>query len=908
MSEENMQYSKRKTLNVAILAALSGFTATSFAQTQPAQSQQVEKIEITGSNIKRIQTESATPITVISREQIQRSGATSLNEVLQQVSVSGLGNFSETNTNLSSGGGSAAISLRGLGASYTLTLIDGRRVAPSGFGGATGVATFTDLNSIPLSAIDRIEVLRGSASAIYGADAVGGVINLILRRDFKGGEATASYGTTERSDGQELRGNVAYGYGDMARDRFNVLATFDYYKRERIASVDRPYGASADGTLLNADLGVDTRSLTGSPGTFRTGTVSSTGAFTANSPWRAMPNCPAVDKLPATPAATVDQYCLFNFLSFWDLAPPAERVGGVVKGEIQITPAMRAFARLVANKNETSFRVAPTPLPDGVITATAPGNTLGQTYQYKYRITAGGPRQNDQKIDFYSLVGGLEGQLGTYDWKMGLSTSETKNRNDGSGYVNTLKVAAASAAGIFKPYEFASNPALEKAAAEAIAASYTRIGKAKSSGIDATVSGELFALPGGPLSFAAGLEFRSESISDRCITPECYSGPGGTSVITGANSTAAGGKRTINAQYVEFRAPAFKGLDITVAARRDGYSGESDADAAGVIRTGKYDKVTPQVSVEFRPMSTLLLRGVVGEGFKAPTLFEAYQATSESFNSGTAWRDQRRFPVTNAREDSGAVQIRNFRGGTPSLLPEESKNASVGIVFEPIKDLTFTLDHYVIDLENTIGLPSVSRLLAREAAAGGSPLVIRKPASTTDIQRGIPGAIDYLLLSYANLGQSRVQGTDLDIEYKWRSSDFGRFGARTVMTYFHTYKQTPEPGVDLTEFLGSYEVPRFRAGVTMSWERGPWEAVWGWRYTGKHAQELQNTEEDKVAPEQYHDVAVTYSGFKDWKFRGGVRNVFDKQPSFANGDSQNYSYIFGDPRGRSFWLAATYKF
>lgn len=901
---------KKKQLVVAIAATFvtSGLAYAQTPATTPAPAQKVERVEVTGSNIKRTDSETATPITIITREEIVKSGASTLNEVLQNVTASGLGSFSETNTNLSSGGGAAGISLRGLGASYTLVLLDGRRVAPSGFGGSTGVATFTDLNAIPVSMIDRIEVLRGSASAVYGADAVGGVINVILRRDFKGGEVSAFAGQTQRGDGRELRFNGAYGFGDLAANKFNVIAAVDYYKRERIRSVDREYGKSGDGTLLDSNIGIDTRSLTGNPGSFRTGTVSSTGAFTANSAWRAMPNCPTIDKSPGAPASAEDQYCVFNFLKFWDLLPPSERVGGIVKANLEITSTLSAFARLMASKNETTFNVAPTPLPSGVIRANAPGNTLGVDYQYLYRITAGGPRINEQKIDFTSAVVGLQGQLGSFDWQAALSSSQNKNTNNGSGYVNTIKIAQASAAGLLKPYEFASNPALEAEAAKAISASYTRVGKAKSDGFDAKISGDLFALPAGPLSGAFGVEFRKESIFDRCLTPECTIGPGGTSVISGANSTAAGGKRTVNAQFVELRGAVVKGLDITAAARRDGYDGESSPDASGAVRTGKYSQTTPQISIEFRPAKELLLRGVIGNGFKAPTLFEAYQATSESFNNGNTWRDQRRFPVTGSREDSGATQVRNFRGGNPALLPETSKNFTAGFVIEPTADLSISFDTFAIDLSETIGLPSVSRLLAREAAAGGSPLVVRNAASATDIARGIPGSINFIQLTYANIGKTKISGSDMDIDYKFRTASYGKFGVRAIASYIKSYKQAPEPGVDIVEYAGTWEVPRFRMTGALSWEQGPWEATWAARFTGRHGQEVQSDENEKVRSEMYHDLSVGYSGFKNLKLYAGMRNVFDKQPSFANGDSQNYSYSFGDPRGRGFWLSANYKF
>jgi iron complex outermembrane recepter protein len=867
-----------------------------------------QRVEITGSNIKRTQNEGAIPITVITREDIVRSGATSLSDVLQNISSAGVGGFSEQNTNISSGGGAAGISLRGLGASYTLVLVDSRRIASAGFGGATGVSSFTDLNTIPLSAIDRVEVLRGSASAIYGADAVAGVINIILRRDLKGGEAAVFGGATSRGDGKEARANIGYGFGDLASDKFNVLATFDVYKRGKIKSTDRKYSANADGTLLSEDLGIDTRSLTGNPGSFRTGTQSGTGAFTANSPWRAMPNCPTGSLSDAAPAAADDQYCLFNFLTFWDLLPATQRIGGLVKANFEISPSLSAFARLMLGQNDTTFNVAPTPLQLGVVAANAPGNSLGQAYQYRYRITANGPRVNNFKNDFQALVVGMQGQVGSFDWEAALNSSQNKNTGKGSGYANSQLIAAAARSGALAPYEFALNPSLEAAVAPTVAASYTRVGKAKSNGVDAKISGDIASLPAGPLSMAAGLEFRKESIFDRCLSPECTLGAGGTSVIDGANSTAAGGNRTQNAIYGELRGSVLKGLDLSLALRRDSYSGESSPNADGEVFKGKASKTVPQFGLEFRPIKEVLVRAVAGQGFKAPTLFEAYQARSESFNNGAAWRDQRRFPVTGNAADSGAVQVRNFRGGQPNLKPESSENYSVGIVLEPMADLSVSFDAWQIYLKETIGLPSVSRLLAREAVNGGSPLVIRTPATATDIAAGIPGSIEFINLQYANLGSTRIKGADMDLEYKWRTAEFGRFAVRTVWSHVTSYKQAPEPGVGLVEFAGTYEIPRFRASTSAKWESGPWDVRWAWRHTGNHGQDSQNTAEDKVANENYHDMSMAYTGFKNLTLGLGIRNIFDRQPAFANGDSQNFSYVFGDPRGRGYWLSLAYKF
>jgi iron complex outermembrane recepter protein len=921
---------RRTRLSTAAWLAIGGAALASTAvtaQQQQQSQQQPQRVEITGSNIKRVNAEGASPIQVITREEIERTGATTLNDILQNVASAGLGNFSETNTNLSSGGGSAGISLRGLGLSYTLVLVDGRRVAPSGFGGATGVATFTDVNSIPVGAIDRVEVLKGSASAVYGADAVGGVINIILRRDLKSGEVALNYGQTSRSDGQTTRFSGAYGFGDLGTQKFNVLATVDVFKRERIKSVDREYGRSADGTLLNPDLGIDTRSLTGNPGSFRIGTGTTNANFVpdANTNWTAMPGCPEDNKsIPdsikaGTPAA--EQYCLFNFLTFWDLSPPSDRIGGVIKGTFEISPTLTAFANVMANRNETTFNVAPTPLSQGVVPATAPGNSLGRDYQYLYRITAAGPRINEQEVDFRSISAGLRGQFGAFDWDAAYSRSQTTNSNTGRNYSNSSRIAAETAAGNLRPYEFALDPSLEAAVAARISQDYTRKGQANSQGVDFKISGEIVnQLGAGPLAMAAGVEFRKEDIFDQCLTPECYQGPGRSSVIVGANSTQAGGKRDINSQFLEFRATPLKGLDMTLAVRRDAYDGQNIPDPANpnsILAKGKYEKAVPQLSLEFRPNSAVLFRGVIGEGFKAPTLFEAYQAQSESFNNGAAWRDQRRCPtvppaggtcLSGTLADSGAVQVRNLRGGQPALKPETSENLSLGLVLEPVKDFSVSADVWAIYLKETIGLPSVSRLLTRERLNGGDPLVVRLPAAPSDVALGIPGRIDYITLTYANLGKTRLKGGDIDAEYRFRTAEHGRIALRSLMSYLASYKQQPEAGAPLTEFIGTYELPRFRMNNSARWTNGPWDLLYTWRHTGEHLQESQATGRDFVRPENYHDISVTYTGFKNLTLTATLRNITDHQPSFSNGDSQNYSYVFGDPRGRNWQIGAKYTF
>ena len=253
---------QRRRIAVATACALGsvglgsgGFAGISFAQDI--------RVDVTGSNIKRVDTEGPAPVAIITREDIERRGATTVSELLRSLPSQGGFTFDDQFTN-GFAPGTSGVGLRNLGQNATLILVNGRRVANYGFAQNIDLA-FVDINSIPVGAIERIEVLKDGASAIYGSDAIAGVINFILRKDFKGVEAAASYGVTEDGDGDETRASVVAGFGELAKDRYNAMVVVDYYKREPIYYGDRDYSRNADMTSRG---GFDLRSPTGSPGTY----------------------------------------------------------------------------------------------------------------------------------------------------------------------------------------------------------------------------------------------------------------------------------------------------------------------------------------------------------------------------------------------------------------------------------------------------------------------------------------------------------------------------------------------------------------------------------------------------------------------------------------------------------------
>ena len=307
-----MTHSKMKVMPKALMAALI-VTPMAFAQQTPTPTpQKVEKVEVTGSNIKRIDAEGPAPVVIITKADIDRSGSQTVSDLLRGIPLANVGSFAETTQGGNSfAPGTAAVSLRGLGSTATWVLLNGRRIANYGFG-QNVTNTFVDLNSIPVSAIERVEVLKDGASAIYGSDALAGVINIILRKDFTGMEFATSFGQSSRNDGQEQRYSLSAGLGDVARDRYNVMATIDYYKRDAVNAKDRSFSRNAD---QRAAGGFDLRSPTGNPGTWLT---AGRPGFANNT---VFPTCPTDSRGLFSGTTT----CYFNFQPFIFLLPPRDR-------------------------------------------------------------------------------------------------------------------------------------------------------------------------------------------------------------------------------------------------------------------------------------------------------------------------------------------------------------------------------------------------------------------------------------------------------------------------------------------------------------------------------------------------------------------------------------------------------
>jgi iron complex outermembrane recepter protein len=440
------------------------------AATPPATSpaQKLDKIEVTGSNIKRIEGESALPVTVVKRDDIERTGVTTAAQLLDRLQAN-----SGATINLSQGVGDSArpgftgASLRGLGPNNTLILLNGRRIANYAFDGAA-----VDVNSIPLAAIDRVEILRDGASAIYGTDAIGGVINFILRNDFRGIEGSV-YGTkTDRGGGETTKYSLTGGYGDLNTQRFNVLVSLDKEKNDPLRASERSFAATA----IRPDLGVQQTSGNSIPANIRT--------LGGANPLAATGCAPSVGSYYLNRGGDrSDVQCRYDFTSVLDIYPPVDRQSAVVRATVQATNDLAVFGEYVYVKNKTTFASSETPvndflgngpflypangpyypkpfnLPDG--TLVTPSGDLS----IAWRAKDAGRRTNEAVSTATRYVFGVKGSIASWDYEAGYNKSESKVTDKYvNGWLSETRLRTAIATGVVNVFSVTGQDAAGLAA------------------------------------------------------------------------------------------------------------------------------------------------------------------------------------------------------------------------------------------------------------------------------------------------------------------------------------------------------------------------------------------------------------------------------------------------------------
>lgn len=898
--QRGRQVSAGSLLSVAALTAV--------AQQDAPPVEKLARVEVTGSNIARTDIESALPVQVLTREDIERSGSATVAELMSKVSANVLGHNDQLSID-SPTPGLSSINLRGIGSGNTLVLLNGRRVANYAFDGSA-----VDVNSIPLAAIDRVEILKDGASAIYGADAVAGVVNFILRKNFSGLELTGFGSWPTQGGGQQYQASVTAGLGDLERDKYNLFVTATWQKDAALDAIDRPF--SRTGYL--PERGV----IQLAPQTFPANIFALTFPNGPDEPPVGRlfnptfaSGCAPPYSLPSTVARTPGDACGFDNVAYGMTIPQSERSAVYGRGTLRPGPDLELFAELAYASTRLTIGRTPTPVaantnpngepiryPDGgpyYPTAFAAANGLSGDLDLLYRTLPLGRRVNQVDTSAWRAVVGADGVAAGWDYSAALSYSRNDQSDSmKSGYVSLQRMLDAMATGLVNPFG-ASGPEGNALLAGTQITGETHSARGTTLDLLATASRQTIALPGGPLAFAVGAEARREQL-DNDFTSVVAQGD-----VLGFSLAAqpVSGSRNAQALFAEVSAPFAEGVEAQFAARYDHYSDFGST-------------VNPKVALRWQPWRSLLLRTSWGTGYRAPPLYDLY--TPQQPTTILFYEDPARCPVTEALQDClGPYPA--VVGGNPDLQPETSTQFNAGVVWEPASGLSIAVDYWRISKSNLIGTLDPATIFDNMDRYGPTNIV-RGPIDPA--YPDLPGPIQTVIITQQNLGNLVTSGIDVDLAWRGPATDIGRFGFTLNGTYVTEWKLQPD-GLNYESALGRIAVvgplPRWKHYAALNWAFGAWGATLAQTYQSGY--EDANIFPRRVSPEvavprqvasySVWDLQARYSGWPDTVIVLGVKNLFDRDPPFTNQPfttQVGYDPNYADPRGRTIYARITVAF
>jgi len=877
-------------------------TATDSAGVMPS-------VEITGSAIRRVQAETALPVQTITRAEIDKAGVTTAAELLTRVAanVNGLTDGASINVGGDQRGFNGA-NLRGIGTSSTLVLLNGRRMANFA---SPGDDSGVDLNNIPAAALERVEVLLDGASALYGTDAIGGVINFITRKDFQGLELNTYFGKTREGGAGKRTASIGAGKGDIERDGFNVFAVADFQRTDALSTSQRSfipglqvaqrlghllsgYTSPANIRLTSAqrdhlqDIGF---TIGGKPITNRLINLSAPGCA-----------APANVYLPGGTGGM--DACTYDYMGDTELYPKSEKSSLLARAVLKLGGGHQAYAELAASRAKTDYvgsAARVTGYLDYRMVPQLAGTGLDQLdddipgeLELRMRLNEAGRRTSTLTSQGTRLVLGLTGTLGGWDYDTALNHSVNVVKDkDTHGYVLYDELLAGIADGRINP--FGPSGAEGRALIDSIQVNdEVRHARGTTDSFDFKFSRALMQMAGGDLALAVGGEARRER---NAFTPSALL------LSDNINNDAApeGGRATrdsrdIRAVYGELLLPFARQWEAQLSARYDHYQ-----------QVG--GEASPKIGLSYRPTQALLLRGSAGRGFRAPTLNDLHRPTV--YSSTATLPD----PVYCATvENNYADCADNWdtrRYSNAALKPERSRQFSLGAVFAAGRHVNASLDYWNIKRTQLI-------------SEIGDDIILSNLDKYGDlVHRDEDGVIDYIELRKENRGAQLAKGLDLALAVRGVDTGVGRFGARLNGTYVMASKIQNAPGDDfvsnLNRFVTDGVVQRWRHTVSVDWDHGPLSATLS--NTWSSGYEDQNTAiniddgsvvaANRVKAYSLWDMSAAYVFNQHVKLRAGVQNLFDESPPYSN---QAYFFLSGydpsytDPRGRRFYVNATLSF
>lgn len=851
----------------------------------------------TGSRIPRDDAETPLPVWVFDRETLDRSGEISVADFLRDMPINSFG--SRRPPPASTAQSVAGIDLRGLGETRTLVLIDGRRwpVAPS-------VGSVLNLNSVPLAAVERIEILAEGASAIYGSDAIGGVVNIVTRKQRDGVELRLGVGDPRRAGGETEEGSVLFGVSD---ERGSVLGGVSYANRGLVLSRDRDY--SSGGLSLFANNFMRADPLDNSYYGFRAGAL-------LNHPVNGS-RVPGPDACNGPGFSATATRCFYDFAQLTTEEAETRHESLFTRASFEINDDWTTYLDATVSRLKSFGRLAPSvsfPWP-GVDPSRNPnyafipvgspnhpavrfpdaGYNPATPVFLRHRFAGLGSRDTSSDENVYDVQLGFQGRIGGFDLTFGGHRSESKYLQLGRNYLVGAIAEQYVNDGRYDIYNPYGN---SRAVLDAMSATINRDAGSAIEELFVDARRDLFKLPGGSASLVAGLEYRQESYVDRYNTLQS------SGQIIGASGNSAWGDRRLRAAYAELFLPLSNELDLALAGRYDEYS------AMG-------SDVSPKLSLGYRPLDTLSLRASYGQGFAAPDLGLVSMQPSLSYTY--VCDNSLGFPKLQC------APTESYLIANPELRSEQATQIGTGLDWNPTKGLGVSLDYYDIAIDDRIAAISSELifdcLLGHTACPAGVellPLDTRPPQPQLGLGMVYDPAgstLPFIQRGYANFGTLETRGIDLRLDAQFDFATLGVLNSRLQLSRVLDYRV--DRGADR---VGDPSFPKFRAGWHNDWTRGDFSLAWTVQHidgtlstAGMNV--LSGSDDDYGYPHRLpswttHALQASWNAPWNGRISVGVQNVGDKGPVLdpLSTTGSYYDFRLYDGYGRVPYLRYQHSF
>jgi len=854
-----------------------GLSVPVLAQAQEEEAADLDRVTVTGSRIKRTDIEGALPVTVIDRDQIENSGYSSAGEFIRQLPFNSFGSYRPQSG--SSFAGAALVNLRGLGAARTLVLINGRRLPKAPQTGASN-----DLNIIPLGAVERIEILTDGASAIYGSDALGGVINVILRKDFQGAELMlgAADPSIPEEGGDRTEGSVVFGASSATS---SIIAGASWDTRDIVFARDYPWtspGASFYGNSFNTSNG--SLALTAIPG--------GCGPDTFNNPDAAVV-VPSANGLANSAGENIR--CGYDFTLVSADEASFDNKSAFVRAEHQLSPDWTVYSDILYARSESFGRYAPVPDTSdpvfggfGPLSVDSPNNPTNPAspafdpaftaqvggapipVNWWHRFDALGNRDDTAGTEVTDLLVGAQGMVGNVEVDFGWRDTDNQFTSIGRNYLVRTTASDFIESGAYD----LQNPTLnDPSVLNSMKATISRISIYDQWEAYASAAWDMLETNAGAVQWFLGAEYREEVYTDQ------YDSLSEAGAIGGSAGNSAGGTRDVTSAYFETLIPVIADLEISVAGRYDKYSDYGN-------------DFSPKVSFRWQPLAELTVRGSYGEGFRAPSLDIVTQL--DSFSADPV-QDEATCLAAGDVPDC-EIQINGVRTANPDLESEQSEQFSFGVAYQPFDWINGTLDYWNIEITDRIAFFSAGVLLDREQAGDPIPpgLGVERDPTT--------GAINRIVQGFGNEGTVELDGIDLSI-----TTTFDLVGGRLSnnLTVAYTNSYSIDGGRDLVDDPG---VPEWRATLQNVYEYGDFAFGWNINAIADQCDEIDDGACVGSVPTWVtHDLQANY--FTPWngRFTIGALNAFEKFPPIGVGFTDGRDYDFNLYSGEGRIVYARYK-